>query len=545
MGSACSTGDIPLEVEADICQIFSESYREDGIRLQRLNAALAPPRLTDRDCSSAAAAAAADPPCKVRLSLHAFRASVMDRGPSQWKMKLPAEATLQVSAEEGGPRAPTQSRRRWSSVIALPGQWGAPKPAAAPPSMETKQNDAAAAAPAADVAADAAAANAAAANAAAAAPDGAAPSSPAGALRTEKLCETEVLQQGCCTIRFDTMRPLLERLADEGPLPRDSKLTPVLPHAESKRHRRHTQAVLVAAKPLVLQSTLPLPQQAEVYCEVELLSFVPFKSYVSIGVASAPYPVHHLPGLLPGSCALLSTGQVFTGTAQSAADGQVLMGLWNEITAKRQWGTPAISTLLFAVVVGFSLLVNWEGDVIGCLFCRKSGQILFFLNGEPVWHVVYPEIMLDEEAGAVDELPRIEPLVGGSRDSIGGLNKEQQKGKGTGSSRGARPDMYVTIGLLGKGELEINFGGKGFNLSGEITRVSKGAIQSTAPIAARAFGYRLASFHVMLGLGFGVLGRGFGDELKLFYSCFNPPMVHKAKGMVVLNISRAAVNHKP
>lgn len=31
------------------------------------------------------------------------------------------------------------------------------------------------------------------------------------------------------------------------------------------------------------------------------------------------------------------------------------------------------------------------------------------------------------------------------------------------------------------------------------------------------------------------------DELKLFYSCFNPPMVPKAKGMVVLNISRAEV----
>ena len=50
--------------------------------------------------------------------------------------------------------------------------------------------------------------------------------------------------------------------------------------------------------------------QAEVYCEVELLSYTPFKSYIAIGVAAAPYPPHHLPGLLPGSCALLSTGRV-------------------------------------------------------------------------------------------------------------------------------------------------------------------------------------------------------------------------------------------
>lgn len=35
------------------------------------------------------------------------------------------------------------------------------------------------------------------------------------------------------------------------------------------------------------------------------------------------------------------------------------------------------------------------------------------------------------------------------------------------------------------------------------------------------------------------------DELKLFYSCFNPPMVPKAKGMVVLNISRQKVHLVP
>ncbi|KAL8436312.1 hypothetical protein ACSSS7_001863 [Eimeria intestinalis] len=282
MGGVCSSReDAPLEIEADICQIFSESYREEGLRHQKLNASLAPPRLTDRDW-----------------------ARVMDKGPSQWKMVLPEEAIHRVSPRVAPPRAPAQSRRRWSSVVALPGLdlgGGAPKPAAAAAAApaEAEHHEPfpppppAAVAAAADGAAPAAAAAAAAAG---------------GAMRTEKLCEVEVLQQGCCTVRFDTMKPLLERLAEEGPLPTDNKLTPVLPHGENKRGKRPTQAVLVAAKPIVLQSTLPLPQQAEVYCEVELLSYVPFKSYVAIGVASAPYPVHHLPGLLPGSCALLSTG---------------------------------------------------------------------------------------------------------------------------------------------------------------------------------------------------------------------------------------------
>lgn len=31
------------------------------------------------------------------------------------------------------------------------------------------------------------------------------------------------------------------------------------------------------------------------------------------------------------------------------------------------------------------------------------------------------------------------------------------------------------------------------------------------------------------------------DELRLFYQCFCPPMVPKAKGMVVLNVSRQEV----
>lgn len=142
-----------------------------------------------------------------------------------------------------------------------------------------------------------------------------------------------------------------------------------------------------------------------------------------------------------------------------------------------------------------------EGDVIGCLFCRKSGHILFFLNGEPMWKVRCPEIALVETAA--NSSPRGDAV--GRRDSDweaeGGLQGPQGP-QGHRSSVASKvlalQDMYVTIGVLGKGELEINFGGKSFNLSGEITKVSKGLVQSTAPIAARAFGYRLARFHIML-----------------------------------------------
>lgn len=233
--------------------------------------------------------------------------------------------------------------------------------------------------------------------------------------------------------------------------------------------------------------------------------------------------------------------------------------------------------------------------MIGCLFCRKSGQILFFLNGRPTWQVHCPEIVLLETTANLS--PR------GDRERYrSGDMERQRRGSVASNANAAAQDMFVTIGVLGKGELEINFGGKNFNLAGEISKVSKGAVQSTAPIAARAFGYRLARFHVMLvrsreeegvracsrapllpmnsiekilstqpprwsretlshrcavrvmgasspphHIDFTIErwwhGMSMQDELKLFYACFNPPMVPKAKGMVVLNISRQEVGH--
>ncbi|OEH76403.1 hypothetical protein cyc_05703 [Cyclospora cayetanensis] len=371
MGNFCGSGPKTAGIEADICRLFSDEYREEGLKIQRQIADQRPARLTDQDW-----------------------VEVMDRGPSQWRLQLPPNLQKECTeASEESSAIPARARRRWSSVMGvrppvvqmvdgLPLNLRGPSSQIEDRGLGTSERPTRA------------------------------------PLGDAKLCEIEVLQAGCCTVRFDTMRQLVDQLNEKGLLQKHARLSPALPLAEKKQPEASCQAVLIEASPIVLQSTLPLPQQSEVYCEVELLSFVPFKSYVSIGVATAPYPQNHLPGLLPGSCALLSTGQVCVGSQHSAADGQVLMIGEN------------------------SFLFKWN---------TRMG---------------------------------------------------------------------------GKGELEINFGGKAFNLTGEITKVSKGAVQSTAPIAARAFGYRLAKFHVML------------DELKLFYACFNPPMVPKAKGMVVLNISR-------
>ena len=134
-----------------------------------------------------------------------------------------------------------------------------------------------------------------------------------------------------------------------------------------------------------------------------------------------------------------------------------------------------------------------EGDVIGCLFCRKSGRIIFFLNGDPQWAVPCEEILLPETWGE----GLVSPL-GSPRDRLLPRLRTGSSGFGNFYSSPASRDMYITIGVLGKGDLEINFGGKNFSLNGEISRVSRGLVQSTAPVAARAFGYRLARFHVML-----------------------------------------------
>lgn len=120
------------------------------------------------------------------------------------------------------------------------------------------------------------------------------------------------------------------------------------------------------------------------------------------------------------------------------------------------------------------------------MFCRRTGRIIFFLNGVPTWRLESSAILLSNNND--DLTPR----------KIDALDMGTQVPTRTGlSPPNAAEDMFFTVGVVGTGEIEVNFGGKNFNLSGEISQVSKGEVESTAPIAARAFGYRLQSFHIM------------------------------------------------
>ncbi|CDI85461.1 hypothetical protein, conserved [Eimeria praecox] len=284
----------------------------------------------------------------------------MDKGPSQWHMLLPkglAEEEAAAAAAAAADSAPNERHHRWSNVgmtaaatdVQIEGvsvnlkELLSPRTiaaAAAPPLSSTPAAVAAASAPdaaaaegeeAGDSSATAETATAGAAAAPAAA-ETTTPATAAAAAAADKAstscgrwCQVESQQRGCCVVSFNTMCYLLQQLQQAKPDALETAIiSPTLPVSNKKGDDIY-RAVLIQAEPIVLQSTLPLPQQAEVYCEVELLSYTPFKSYIAIGVAAAPYPPHHLPGLLPGSCALLSTGQVFKGNCVSVADADVLM----------------------------------------------------------------------------------------------------------------------------------------------------------------------------------------------------------------------------
>lgn len=109
------------------------------------------------------------------------------------------------------------------------------------------------------------------------------------------------------------------------------------------------------------------------------------------------------------------------------------------------------------------------------LLCRRDGTILFLLNGLPLKSVTCPDIILDET----------DPSSFTAKDG-GGLPAP------------ARPDIYVTLGLIGRGECEVNFGGKTYTAHGYIRDIGGGIIKSNAPIQARVFGQRLANFSQML-----------------------------------------------
>lgn len=75
-------------------------------------------------------------------------------------------------------------------------------------------------------------------------------------------CDIEVLQDGCCTLRYDTMRSV--ETAVNG-TPEGARFSPVLPVKSNGIHS--ARSLLVKSEPVVLQSTLPLPQQVNSYAE--------------------------------------------------------------------------------------------------------------------------------------------------------------------------------------------------------------------------------------------------------------------------------------
>lgn len=156
----------------------------------------------------------------------------MDKGPSQWKMKLPPEAFVETAKKEDpqGAAALGQGRRRWSAVMGPISEGVKVQGATVASDKQKKETD-----------------------------EGRpAPSPPQ---TTEKICEVEVLHEGCCTVRFDTMRHLVEQIDHQRK--RDKTLlSPSLPQDEVTEGLGSGQALFIDAKPLVLQSTLPLPQQA-------------------------------------------------------------------------------------------------------------------------------------------------------------------------------------------------------------------------------------------------------------------------------------------
>ncbi|PFH32825.1 hypothetical protein BESB_014380 [Besnoitia besnoiti] len=301
--------------------------------------------------------------------------------------------------------------------------------------------------------------------------------------RSVQGCEVDIIHEGCCTVRFDTLNPSASNEGrNEAEASAGSEDNPVDAHADhglGSSGKRH----VLQPKPVVLQSTLPLPPQSELYFEVEFLSLPsPVKrpsswadiSHVVVGVAPLPFPQKHVPGVLSHSCAISTAGCIYSGKAEPAATTDALV----------------------------------EGDVLGVLLCRRSGTVLFLLNGAPLKAVKCPAIILNETdpssfTAADDNRPP--PSI---------------------------PDIYVTIGVIGRGECEINFGGKTYTAHGYIKDISGGIIQSNAPIQARIFGQRLANFSQMLA------------ELQLFYQIYCPIMLPKAKGMVVMNISRREVGSR-
>lgn len=151
----------------------------------------------------------------------------MDKGPSQWSLTLPQPEVLAVlkatkagktaGAKPGGP----PQRRKFGSVL------GYIRPDGCTENGVQDGNKK---------------------------PNELGQESKAGTKSTG--CDIEVLQEGCCTIRYDTMRSVDTTVNGT---PEGARFSPVLPKKSNGGYSG--RSLLVKSEPVVVQSTLPLPQQ--------------------------------------------------------------------------------------------------------------------------------------------------------------------------------------------------------------------------------------------------------------------------------------------
>ncbi|CEL97805.1 unnamed protein product [Vitrella brassicaformis CCMP3155] len=186
------------------------------------------------------------------------------------------------------------------------------------------------------------------------------------------------------------------------PAPPPPPSSPPPPGSHLKKNTKSFRASLrfrYPPKPRCCQSNLPLPPQRVCYFEVEIdsISTRPRDTLISIGVATKPWAPHVLPGLLPASLGILSSGFIHGYPSRGRPYRK---------------GCPQLR----------------EGDVVGCLVNRDRGLVGFLLNGGWLAEVVMEEVRLTWSG----------------------------------------PAMFVTIGMLGDGELEVNFGRKHFVGSGDV-----------------------------------------------------------------------------
>lgn len=174
---------------------------------------------------------------------------VMSKGPSGWRLQLPPPSKLQKVESEGDSKPARASVVERGAVL---------KEEAKSRMRNFRESVAMAIAPGTGL--------------------------PTGTPRSVRGCEVDIVQEGCCTVRFDTLNPSVNEEEDATEENNDEESPPSgdgatndgadvnagegeagstsaktnTPAKASKRER------VIQPKPVVLQSTLPLPPQVSV-----------------------------------------------------------------------------------------------------------------------------------------------------------------------------------------------------------------------------------------------------------------------------------------